>query len=51
MARKPMKDMTEVAELVLREIRRRGGHQALAAKLERAIQDAKERDKGKNRPA
>ncbi|MEK6709573.1 MAG: hypothetical protein AABZ64_03250 [Nitrospinota bacterium] len=49
MTRKPMKNMTEVAALILKEIRRRGGHEALAAKLERAIRAAKEqREKGKD---
>lgn len=47
MPRKPMKDMTQVAELVLREIRRRGGNEALAAKLERAIRMARDRNKEK----
>ena len=42
MPRKPMKDMAAVAELVLKELRRRGGHDALAAKLEGVIRAARE---------
>lgn len=50
MPRKPMKDMATVAELILKELRRRGGHEALAAKLEGAIRAAREQHgKGKER--
>ena len=50
MPRKPMKDMAAVAELVLKELRRRGGHDALAAKLEGVIRAAREQHgKGKER--
>jgi len=46
MGMKPMKDMSEVAELVLNELRRRGGNKGLEVKIERAIHSARSQKKG-----
>ncbi len=45
MGRRPMKDMSEVAELILKELRRRGGDKGLEVRIERAIHSARSRKK------
>jgi hypothetical protein len=45
---KPKRDMSDACELVLKEIRRRGGNKELENKLEVAIREHREKEKRRN---